>query len=577
MHRGLVRSCLLTGAAILTLAVGVAAAGGAGVDPASYSATLTSGSSVTITKTVHTPTIPPNPDLVFLADTTGSMGGAITNVKTNALSVMGQIALAQPTAQFGSASYKDFDNSGCGPDPYVYRLEQSVTASQASVQTGINSWFASGGCDYPESAIHALYRVATDAATGWRSGSSRIVAWFGDAPSHDPSGGITEAQATAALVAAGIRVIAINSGGGGLDDFGQATRITNATGGVLMDLTGSNDISNAILAGLHNLPVTVTPVPTCDAGLSATYDAPSKSGTSGDDISFLETLAVAPNAPDGGTLHCTVDFLINGLHQDGFQQEVNIRVPLRPADLSIVKTASPSSLTEGNDVTYTLTVTNHGTDPDPNVSASDLLPASESFVSGDPGCSAAGSLVTCNFGTVAAGATVSKSFVAHVALGAPSSITNTATVTGGRPDPNLGNNSSSATILVNHNPVCGAATAGPDLWPPNHKYVWSSISGVTDPDGNPVAITITSIFQDEPTNGLGDGDTAVDGIIGSGNTFAVRAERSGLADGRVYYVTFTASDGSGGSCTGTATIGVPHDQGNGSTPVGGGPLYDSTL
>jgi uncharacterized repeat protein (TIGR01451 family) len=574
MRRFLTRPRLFAGAVLTMLVFGVSVAGGAGVDPASYSATLNSGDSVTITKTVHTPDIPPNPDLVFLADTTGSMGSAIANVKANAGSVMTQVATAQPTSEFGVAQYKDFN---C--DAVPYHLDQAITSNQANVQTAINTWSASGGCDTPESAINALYQLATSPATGWRTGSSRIIAWFGDAPSHDPSNGITEAMATAALVAANIRVIAISSGFDQLDQFGQATRITNATGGVLLHLSGSssNDISAAILAGLGNLPATVTHAATCDAGLSSTFDLPSITVTSGDDAVFHETIHVASNAPDGGTLHCTVHFLINGVPSDDFVQQVDITVPLRATDLSLTKTASPSSVTEGGNVTYTLTATNNGTDPDTNVSATDPLPAGESFVSGDPGCSAAANIVTCDFGTLAPGASASKSFVVNVALGAPSTLTNTATVTGDRPESHPGDNSSTTTVNVNHNPLCGAATAGPDLWPPNHKWVWSSITGVTDPDGGTISVTITGIWQDEPTNGLGDGDTAVDGQIGSGNTFAVRAERSGTGDGRVYTIYFTATDGSGGSCTGSATIGVPHDQGNGSTPINGGALYDSTL
>ncbi len=66
------------GALALTV-VGVALA--AGVDPSSVSTTLASGASTTITKTVHTPAVPPKVDIVFLADTTGSMGSAIANVQ----------------------------------------------------------------------------------------------------------------------------------------------------------------------------------------------------------------------------------------------------------------------------------------------------------------------------------------------------------------------------------------------------------------------------------------------------------------------------------------------------------------
>ena len=42
------------------------------------------------------------------------------------------------------------------------------------------------------------------------------------------------------------------------------------------------------------------------------------------------------------------------------------------------------------------------------------------------------------------------------------------------------------------------------LWPPNHKLRTVTVSGATDPDGDPVAITITGVTQDEPVNGKAD-------------------------------------------------------------------------
>jgi uncharacterized repeat protein (TIGR01451 family) len=558
-------------AAAVSLAVAVGAAFGAGVDPSSYSATLASGSSVTIPKTVHTPAIPPKVDVMFLADTTGSMGPAIANVQANASSILAQVRAAQPDSDFGAAEYKDFN---C--DAVPFKVDQAITSNTADAVNGINAWSAGGGCDTPEAQVNALYQLATGAA-GFRSGSTRVIAWFGDASGHDPSNGHSLADAISALTAAHVIVIAVpvNSGfGDGLDSTGQATAAANATGGQVLPAASPNQVASAILSGLSNLPVTVTPTPSCDSGLSATYDAASKTVTSGQDATFDETLTVAPNAPDGGTLHCTVDFLLNGVSTPGFQQTVSIDVPLRPADLSLAKSASPSHLTEGNDVTYTLTVTNNGTDPNPNVVATDTLQGGETFVSGDPGCSAAANVVTCSFGTVGAGASASKSFVAHVPLGAPSSITNSATGTGDRPDPNPANNTGSATITVNHNPVCTNLSAGPQLWPPNHKLVLVTAGGATDPDGNALTYTITSVTQDEALNGLGDGDTSPDAVPAakSGQVW-LRAERSGLGDGRVYGLHVSVSDGDGGSCTGIASVGVPHDQGAQPTAIDSGQSF----
>ncbi len=78
-------------------------------------------------------------------------------------------------------------------------------------------------------------------------------------------------------------------------------------------------------------------------------------------------------------------------------------------------------------------------------------------------------------------------------------------------------------------------------------------------------------------NQVGDGDTAPDAKAGPApNQVYVRAERSGLGDGRVYRIAYRATDGRGGECSGVATVGVPHDMGKGSTPIDSAPpSYDS--
>jgi uncharacterized repeat protein (TIGR01451 family) len=124
-------------------------------------------------------------------------------------------------------------------------------------------------------------------------------------------------------------------------------------------------------------------------------------------------------------------------------------------------------------------------------------------------------------------------------------------------------------------PTCEDAYPSEDiLWPPNHKFVSVSILGVEDACGVATTITVDSIFQDEPTNGLGDGDTAPDGAGLGTSTAELRAERSGTANGRVYHIGFTATDDRGVTCEGLVKVGVPHDKKD--TPIDEGPLYDST-
>jgi hypothetical protein len=134
------------------------------------------------------------------------------------------------------------------------------------------------------------------------------------------------------------------------------------------------------------------------------------------------------------------------------------------------------------------------------------------------------------------------------------------------------------TIESNEPPDCSTAYAAPTLlWSPNHRFVPISILGVTDPDGDTLAITIDSIWQDEAVNARGSGNTAPDGR-GVGTSIAeVRAERVGGGNGRVYHIGFTADDGNGGVCNGAVQVGVPHDQRPGAAPVDDGALYDSTL
>lgn len=298
-----------------------------GVDPASVSVGAVPGATITVNKVVHTPTIPPKPDVMFLADTTGSMGPAIANVRTNAGTIMSTVRAAQSDSQFGAAEYKDFN---CSVDPIPYRLDQAITANTADVQTGINMWATvpGGGCDVPEAQLNALYQLSTDPATGWRSASTRVIAWFGDAGGHDPSNGHSLAQTITALQTANIRVIAVPVSGDDVAGFtAMATQITTATGGVLLPAATAGQVASAILTGLTNLPTTVTPtLGACDAALAVTFSPTSRTVTSGTDATFVETIVVSATAPQGTSLTCSVDFLLDGQLQTGFTQTITIAV-----------------------------------------------------------------------------------------------------------------------------------------------------------------------------------------------------------------------------------------------------------
>ncbi len=127
-------------------------------------------------------------------------------------------------------------------------------------------------------------------------------------------------------------------------------------------------------------------------------------------------------------------------------------------------------------------------------------------------------------------------------------------------------------------PDCsGAAASMGVIWPPNHTMVAINVVGVVDPNGLPVTITVTGIEQDEAVDALGSGNTAPDGQGVGTSTALVRAERAGPGTGRLYFIDYTAVNSQGAQCTGTIMPYVPHDQGQGFTPVDTGLRFDSTV
>ncbi len=126
-------------------------------------------------------------------------------------------------------------------------------------------------------------------------------------------------------------------------------------------------------------------------------------------------------------------------------------------------------------------------------------------------------------------------------------------------DPSSETSVDQKTILVRNPvdpPACGAARPTlATLWPVNHKLLSVGIAGVTSEGGEATTLTITGVTQDEPTDGVGDGDTAPDAVI-MNDRVLLRAERAGSGNGRVYRVHFTAGN-AGGQCSGSVDVVVP--------------------
>jgi uncharacterized repeat protein (TIGR01451 family) len=246
------------------------------------------------------------------------------------------------------------------------------------------------------------------------------------------------------------------------------------------------------------------------------------------------------------------------------------RVCVGEADLAITKTDSPDPVIAGNDLTYTVTVTNNGPDAATSVTVTDNLPAETTFVScsstGGGVCGGSGNNQTVTFASLASGQSETITFVANVSCSVAdgTSIDNTATVSSFTPDPDPTNNAATATTTVsNPAPTITNATADPSvLWPPNHRMVNVTVSyDVTDNCPLPPGSCTLDVTSNEPVLGRGSGHTSPDWIVLDDHHVLLRAERAGNGNGRIYTITITCTDSGGNSSTENVEVTVPHDRG----------------
>ena len=246
------------------------------------------------------------------------------------------------------------------------------------------------------------------------------------------------------------------------------------------------------------------------------------------------------------------------------------RVCVGEADLAITKTDSPDPVIAGNDLTYTVTVTNNGPDAATSVTVTDNLPAETTFVScsstGGGVCGGSGNNRTVTFASLASGQSETITFVANVNCSVPDGtvISNTATVNSFTPDPDTANDSATApTTVSNPPPTITNATAVPSvLWPPNHRMVNVTVSyDVTDNCPLPPGSCTLSVTSNEPVLGHGSGHTSPDWIVVDDHHVLLRAEREGNGNGRIYTITITCTDSGGNSSSEKVEVTVPHDQG----------------
>ena len=159
--------------------------------------------------------------------------------------------------------------------------------------------------------------------------------------------------------------------------------------------------------------------------------------------------------------------------------------------LSINKTTSPMTVGMGGNITFNITVTNTSGAQATGVTVTDTLPSNVTFVSSSAsqGSCTGTSTVTCNVGTLAAGANATVTIVARTT--SAGTVTNTANVTSAQADTVTTNNAStsSSTVSTTAAPTVAFAPSPINGAPGQNTNVTVTINA---PQSTPTTITLVS-------------------------------------------------------------------------------------
>jgi parallel beta-helix repeat protein len=372
-------------------------------------------------------------DVLFLTDTTGSMGSYIGGIKTALSGILSAIDACLPDLDinYAVADYKDYTDGG-KYTTYGVNLRQPFTSDTVAVQTAINGLSAVGGGDTPESQLKAIVNIAGnwltasgDLGFNGRADAQKIIIWAGDAPGHiagdSPAGYYPSLDGTiAALNSQGILAFALNtmSCNDGIDQpYGgiprrQATEITSATGGTLFCNvgTGGPSIDDAIVAAITSGVETLNNITLTLAGSSGDFlIAPISQTITGswttEDSPVVGSFSFDATAPG---FDATADFNMVLLGNGAVL--ASAKVHLTAVEI-ITKTDDVNDgdcVMPGQEINYTLTY-NFTSAGDTNVLLIDYLPDELDYNSSWPAgdYNAADRTVTWNIGTALPGTSAS--------------------------------------------------------------------------------------------------------------------------------------------------------------------------
>lgn len=141
---------------------------------------------------------PAHTDVMFIFDTSGSMGSELAEAKEKVAGVMESVSKNLPDVAFGVSRVEDIPGYFGGAfsetlteqqyaedHEKAWKLEQPITTDQTSALTAINGLTIGYGGDGPEAYSRALYESDTNPTVGWRSGSRHEIVLIADNVPHD--------------------------------------------------------------------------------------------------------------------------------------------------------------------------------------------------------------------------------------------------------------------------------------------------------------------------------------------------------------------------------------------------------
>ncbi len=179
-------------------------------------------------------------DLMFMIDTTGSMGDELSYLQAELEGVIDRVTKEkQISARLSVNFYRDTQ------DDYIVR-GSSFTSDIDEAIRFMNGQYASGGGDYPEAVEQALAHGIHD--HGWDSDSTKLMFLVLDAPPHFTEQNVKKIRSLLAEAAAkGIRIIPVASSGVNTETEFLCRSFAAATGGTYTFLTNHSGIGGSHL------------------------------------------------------------------------------------------------------------------------------------------------------------------------------------------------------------------------------------------------------------------------------------------------------------------------------------------